>query len=479
MTENTNLEITLIPLHRIRIGDRQRKEFNEDALFNLKKSIAARGLLHPIAVRNFTKALDGITDESSNNLVKLIAGHRRLKALAELSKSDFEITFNNRPIPPHHVPVVFINSSQDLLAYKEIELEENLIREDLTWQERTAAINELHELRTAQNPKQTVADTTREINKTPQNEPAQSHHHKEVSRALLVAQHMDDPEVAAAKTEKDAFKVVTRKLEKEFLSLLPEPESPHEFRSGDMKKILPTIKDGSIKCIVADPPYGVGADQFNHKGQHMYEDTPDYAFEIYTEIIEQAARLLTSDGVMYLFCDWAWVENIQDIANANHFNYVSRPLIWTKGSASQDGSAKVTGWRHTYECIVVLQRSDFRPKGIVNDVISHCLPEIQTRSHAAGKPEALYKFLMSQVCDTGDVVLDPCCGGGTVFPAATSLQLRAIGIELNPEFADHCKEMMMKGIGDVAELEDDEDEDVSDVSDGEPTEQRVATLGDF
>jgi DNA modification methylase len=209
----------------------------------------------------------------------------------------------------------------------------------------------------------------------------------------------------------------------------------------------------------------------------MYKDTKEYARQIYTEIIDEGIRLLTSDGVMYLFCDWAMIEYIQDIAGSHDFRIVSRPLIWTKGSASQDGSAKVTGWRHTYECIVVLQRPDFRPKGIVNDVISHCLPEIQTRSHAAGKPEALYKFLMSQVCDTGDVVLDPCCGGGTVFPAATSLQLRAIGIELNPEFEDHCKEMMMKGIGEVAELED-EDEDTIHRTTG-ASEDRVAQLGDF
>jgi tRNA G10 N-methylase Trm11 len=32
----------------------------------------------------------------------------------------------------------------------------------------------------------------------------------------------------------------------------------------------------------------------------------------------------------------------------------------------------------------------------------------------------------------GDTILDPCCGCGPIFPAATQFQCTAIGWELNP-----------------------------------------------
>jgi DNA modification methylase len=51
--------------------------------------------------------------------------------------------------------------------------------------------------------------------------------------------------------------------------------------------------------------------------------------------------------------------------------------------------------------------------------------------HAAQKPVALYRELLSRSCLPGQLVLDPFCGSGPIFPAAHELKVRATGIELD------------------------------------------------
>jgi DNA modification methylase len=68
---------------------------------------------------------------------------------------------------------------------------------------------------------------------------------------------------------------------------------------------------------------------------------------------------------------------------------------------------------------------------IMGDVID--VPPVRTKKHAAEKPVELYRRLLSRSCQIGDTVLDPCCGTGTIFPAATLCRVTATGIEQDEE----------------------------------------------
>ena len=59
-------------------------------------------------------------------------------------------------------------------------------------------------------------------------------------------------------------------------------------------------------------------------------------------------------------------------------------------------------------------------------------------SHGAQKPVALYIDLLKRSVKPGDVVFDPFAGSGTIFPAAHQAKVKAIGIEMNPEYAGLC-----------------------------------------
>jgi len=52
--------------------------------------------------------------------------------------------------------------------------------------------------------------------------------------------------------------------------------------------------------------------------------------------------------------------------------------------------------------------------------------------HAAQKPVALFRDLLSRSARPGDTVLDPFCGTGSILEAAHDLKVKATGIENDP-----------------------------------------------
>lgn len=108
--------MNLIPLSQIKLLDRQRKVYND--IESLAKSIATYGILEPLIV---------------DSDYTLICGGRRYTAATKLGLLE--------------VPVVIFDKLTEIQK-QEIELEENIQRSDITWQERVIAIAKIHTLRT-------------------------------------------------------------------------------------------------------------------------------------------------------------------------------------------------------------------------------------------------------------------------------------------------------------------------------------------
>jgi len=116
-TEERRNSIQDIEVSKIRPNPFQpRENFNEEALEELKNSIAEKGIIQPITVR---RVEDGFV---------LIAGERRLRAVSAL---------NLDSIPAY---VLHVNSDEDML---ELSLIENIQREDLNPMDIARAYNKL------------------------------------------------------------------------------------------------------------------------------------------------------------------------------------------------------------------------------------------------------------------------------------------------------------------------------------------------
>jgi len=405
--------------------NRQRKIFEPEALTDLVNSISALGLLHPIVVR-----------ETPLGTV-LVAGERRLRALETIWMLGDGIRCNGLEIPANSVPVLTLGELTPLEA-EEAELDENLRRQDLSWQERSEALARLNRLRVAQaeaiGKSHTIADTLREVQTTD---------YAGDRKAILLADHLDNPLVAGAKNEKDAFKALKRQEEKAKSERLAEVvgvsynSSVHQLHHSDCLVWMANCPDNTFDVVLTDPPYGMNAQSFGDGGsrlenaEHHYDDSPASWRILMEKFCPASYRVAKPKAHAYIFCDFDKFHELKSMMKAAGWYVFRTPLIVYKL-----GSGRVPlpehGPRRQYELILYAIKGHRPVTGIYSDVIPCRLEE--NLGHGANKPVELFVDLLKRSTRPGDTVLDAFAGTGTIFPAAHQCKLYATGLELSPEY---------------------------------------------
>lgn len=188
------LEVNSIIIQR---NERQRSKIDEDDSDQrtLIDSIKRNGLINPIVVRR-----DGFPDPV------LVAGERRLRAFKTLKYTT--------------IPARFLNEIDPVEA-QIIELEENIARKDLTWQDTARAVVKLHNLHLELDAEWTQTQTSEAV----------SLHGSQISRYMKIGKYFDDPRIMDAqsinKAESMIFVMEGRKREAAF-NILFEAEDPDD-----------------------------------------------------------------------------------------------------------------------------------------------------------------------------------------------------------------------------------------------------------
>lgn len=399
--------------------NRQRREIGNDYLKDLRESIKRNGLTHAITLRD-----DGKT---------LVVGECRTRAVASLMAPYY---YGTERIDAGHIPFVR-KGALSPLQLMEVELEENTLRLDLTWQERDTAVANLHRLRTGQAAErgetQTKAKTVAEI--LGRSDVGGSL--KLVTDALLISDHLGDPEISKAKSHSEALSLVKRKLTNVFNAKLVENikangvKMPHTLVFGDARELLRNLPDAYFDVICTDPPYGIDVDKMaplsgsSSGSTHKYEDNRDYAESVWDAIFEQGARVCKPEAHLYMFFDMRhWVAMCSH-ASVYGWKVWPRPIIWHKPSGGMLGDS-AHGPRMSYEPILFASRGEKKVTGVYLDVIT---ANPKAELHAAEKPVEVITNLLRRSCIPGNRILDPCVGSGTIFESASSLSLFATGFE--------------------------------------------------
>lgn len=423
----------LIKLSKIIVPEnRQRKTFDAGRIKELAESIKNVGLLHPIVVL-----------PSSSEEFRLVAGERRLRALETIKEEHF----CNGQLVSEGFALCSFTAELDDFERREAELDENIKRVDLTWQERAGAINALAALRREQKPETTKIEIAQEL--AAATDVSVEAARAEIARAEVVGRMIDDPKVAAARTFREAYTIASKLIESEFTAALAaatgDVSSEHSCITGDCISAMSVLPPASFDCIITDPPYGMGADSFGDAGpSHAYSDTKDDAMRIAKQIILHGLVLCKPAAHLYVFCDIDNFHELRDFCAANAWKPWRTPLVWDKGGALGHNPIPDQAIRRSYETILYAYR-DNRPGIVFSSDVIRGIPTVSAPTHPAEKPALLYKHLLSRSCRPGDSVLDPCCGTGAVFEAANMLHLRATGIELDPTYTNMAKGRFTKG----------------------------------
>lgn len=428
-------EMQEIDVSEVVVEERVRKHFDEKKIQELKDSILEKGLYHPIVLQ----------DDSST----LVMGERRLRAIRSIYEEDETFYHNGQPVTVGHVPYSILSEMENYQIL-EAELEENILRDDLEWQERAEATRRLHEMRVSQYGEAnhrgsgwSVTDTASEI----RGEQAKGSQVSRVQRDLTLADHLDDPMVAAAKDEKEALKIIEREKKREHRRQQAEEASTsntsHSLLQADSLETLKTFEDASFDIIITDPPYGIDVhkDKQRDGEYHEYDDSPEYLDQVAQALAEEGFRICKQEAHLYMFCDIRQWPSLAATFFVNGWDVWERPLIWYKGNTGSFGG---TDWgpRRTYEAILYAAKGRRPVTALYHDVID--VPKPTQTEHPAAKPVEVYENLLRRSANPGDRVLDPFCGGGPVFEASEKFMAIATGIELNDDYYALAHENLRK-----------------------------------
>ncbi len=419
----------LIPIDQIIIApNRQRREFDPNTHMELVESITHHGLIHPIVLR-----IEG-------DKYVLVAGERRLRALRDMSDLGYSLRHDNTAITPGQVPYTYLGELEPLAA-EEAEYEENVRRSDYTWAERAAATERLADIRrriaerdgTELPTTASIAAEVRDVG------PNRGYPVEQTRRELIVAQHLDDPEVAGAKTLDEAWKTLKRKeTSAKNLALGLEvgktfSSASHTILNEDSCLWMAQQAPAQFDVILSDPPYGMGADEFGDSGgttagSHSYSDSAEHFTGLMLVFAKESFRLAKEKAHLYVFCDFDKFHWLAAEFSAAGWQVHRTPIIWHKPGASRIPWPE-HGPQRKYELILYAIKGKKLVNKIAPDLISFN-PDTNL-GHAAQKPVALFEDLLKRSISPGDYILDPFCGTGTIFVAAHNLKVKATGIELD------------------------------------------------
>lgn len=428
--------------------NRQRQEFDAVAIGELSESIRDLGLMHAPVLR-----LEG------EDLV-LVAGESRIKAMEQIWELGDSFSYEGEVVKEGEIPYTTMGELSFLDA-EEAELDENLKRRDLTWQEHASAVQRLHLLRAAQ-----VEDHNAKVLQSPNyadDAPLASPHsvadtalevlgrsdggyQDKIRKEILVAKHLHQPEIKAAKSAEEAFKILkAQEVRQQNIALAAEvgkdfTSAAHTLLNADCLEWMEAQLLGPTQhfdVILTDPPYGMNAQAFGNAAgklsniEHHYDDTPESWAKLLEKWAGLAYRIAAPKAHAYVFCDIDRFHQLKSFMEAAGWYVFRTPLIVHKLNSGRVPLPD-RGPRRSWEMILYAIKGEKPVTHIYPDVIP-CQAD-ENMSHGAQKPVALFQNLLQRSVCPGDRVLDTFAGSGTIFPAAHTLKCRATGLEINPNY---------------------------------------------
>lgn len=386
---------------------RQRSEISN--IEDLAESISRLGLLNPIIL---------------NKGHKLIAGERRLEAHKFLGIKEIEVRYVETLDP------------DELSA---IELEENVKREELPWQDKVRAYAKL-------------ADYYGTITKTAERIGVDR---GDLSRMVAVSKELDDPMVSSAHGVRNAHNIISRRQQREIdseLSKLGEVEldesskdlpSSNDVIEENFLKWAPSYEGRRFNVIHCDFPYGIDfhdssagrANQYN-----TYNDSPETYYELVECFIQNFENFaLPSAHVMFWYSQKYEQWTREEFRKAG-FRIYQYNLIWHKTDNKGIVSDVERTPRHVYESALFLSKGDRKIIKCVSDTYGAPTSKI---AHLSEKPVPVLSYFFRMFVDPLAEVLDPTCGGGSALIAAERLGAqRVLGLDISPENCEIARESL-------------------------------------
>jgi ParB/RepB/Spo0J family partition protein len=417
------MQILEVPIESITYDDTKRHRKTLSDIDSLAESIKRIGLLNPIILSGHT----------------LVAGRRRLEAFRQLG-----------------FPVIPARQITDLSTkeLKLVELDENIRRSDITWQEQAEAIHEIHQLLGGES----VAATADFIGLG----------ERIVYRYLGVFDHITDERVAACTSLSAASNIIERRqqiaIESELSRMdaveakplrqpvitanagvvFVEQQAPSEaVVVENFLDWAPKYSGPKFNFIHCDFPYGIG---FNKSAQAatseddtQYEDSPEIFFALLDCLMDNLDRISYNSAHIFFWFSMKYYADVLERFSANGLWYCPTPFIWHKTDQRGIASDVKRRPKHIYETALIASIGDRHQLKLCNDTYG-CPIAKSSEGHVSAKPQPMLEYFLSAYVSSDTEFLDPTCGSGTALRAAAKLGAsRVLGLEIDPQTAEGAR----------------------------------------
>ena len=278
------------------------------------------------------------------------------------------------------------------------------------------------------------------------------------------------------------------------VNLLPMATLENTLYFGDNLTVLKLIPDSSVQLVYIDPPFNTGREQQrskvttkrNNEGNRIgfkgeryetvkstvlsYDDQFANYWEFLEPRIEEAFRVLTHSGTLYLHLDYREAHYAKVLLDALFGpECFLNEIIW----AYDYGGKSKSRWPAKHDTILVyvkdpknyffnseeVDREPYMAPGLVTpekiergklptDVWWHTIVSPtgkEKTGYPTQKPVGILRRIIQASSKPGDVVLDFFAGSGTTGFVANELGRRFILVDQNPESIQVIKDRLPKG----------------------------------
>ena len=417
---------TSYEFHQLALADitisltRQRKQLR--GIEGLADSIKRNGLFHPIIVRRSGE---------------LVAGERRWRAFQLLGLDK--------------IPVHYLDELDEFEATA-VELEENIRRVDLTWQESCLARNAYHQLRISNDPKWTLVQTANVI----------CLGSKQTGKIIQVAKRLlaGDKRIAAVDSFTAAYSLVQREMSRVVATEISQIKSTATGIAREAPKAsggspeaavsvesfldwAPMYEGRTFNLLHCDFPYGIGYDKTTYSGSEgwdRYEDKPETYRRLLACLIDNKSRLFSNSAHLVFWFSMSYYEETLAALRKANFRVQPFPLIWVKNRGVLPDPAR--GPRRVYETALLASLGDRKTIRSVHNAFYHAVSKVDNIS---AKPRKVLEHFFEMVVDQYTEILDPTCGSGTALAAAKILGARRlVGMDINEDCVKATKLNILK-----------------------------------
>ena len=432
------MKVDIININHIASAGRIREDLGD--LNELARSIKDKGLIQPIAV-----------ESHGDNTYTLLAGGRRLEACRMVSMAEIPVRIYDGPLSD--------------LERRSIELEENVRRKDLEFQEEVNLQREIHNLQVAiHGEKFGPARTDLEHALLPEGHSMRDtaklldRDVSTVSRDIKLANAMDElPDLGwdKCKNKAEAQKLLARTEEMMIRKVLAERATSvlskkksklaDRYIVGDFFELVKKVPNASMDLVEVDPPYGIALPDIkgniNENIDSKYNEVsgPDYP-DFLERLMAECWRVMNDHSwLIFWFGPEPWFEVVFNAIIKQGFKCRRMPAIWLKtGTGGQTRQPDIY-LGNMYEMFFYAYKGDatinLDKRGKPNVFMSSVIPP-QKKIHPTEKPVELMKDILQTFAYEGDRGLVPFAGGGNTLRAANHLKMDFIGYDLGKEYKD-------------------------------------------